>query len=204
MITPYTYIERFRHVFADLMPKPPWNLTANIESILLEKMKTLGPDYAIADDVAIHRTATVDSRAILKAPAIVSQQCFIGAHAYLRGGVYLDEKVSIGPGCEIKSSFIFAHSAMAHFNFIGDSIVGSHVNMEAGAIVANHFNERQEKHITVFSDGKSYATGVEKFGALVGDHCKIGANAVLSPGTILTPGTIVNRLQLIDQSRSVE
>lgn len=201
MITPSNNIERFGLAFADLIREPPWNLTSNIKNIVLEKIKTLGPDYVIASDVAIHRTATVDSHAILKGPAIVGRQCFIGAHAYLRGGVYLDETVSIGPGCEIKSSFIFAHSAMAHFNFLGDSLVGSHVNLEAGAIVANHFNERKEKQITVFFDGRSYATGVEKFGALIGDRCKIGANAVLSPGTILTPGTIVNRLQLIDQGR---
>jgi acetyltransferase-like isoleucine patch superfamily enzyme len=38
-----------------------------------------------------------------------------------------------------------------------------------------------------------------KFGALIGDHCRIGANAVLSPGTILKPGTVVPRLALVDQ-----
>jgi len=31
---------------------------------------------------------------------------------------------SVGPGCELKSSFIFSGSAIAHFNYIGDSIVG--------------------------------------------------------------------------------
>jgi acetyltransferase-like isoleucine patch superfamily enzyme len=40
---------------------------------------------------------------------------------------------------------------------------------------------------------------VTKFGALVGDHSKIGANAVLSPGTILEPQTTVKRLELIEQ-----
>ncbi|MBO5563850.1 MAG: hypothetical protein J5939_09090 [Bacteroidales bacterium] len=40
---------------------------------------------------------------------------------------------------------------------------------------------------------------LHKFGSLVGDGCRIGANAVLSPGTILPPKTIVKRLQLIEQ-----
>jgi acetyltransferase-like isoleucine patch superfamily enzyme len=42
-------------------------------------------------------------------------------------------------------------------------------------------------------------TTTEKFGSLVGDNCKIGANAVLSPGKILIPGIVVKRLELIEQ-----
>jgi len=34
---------------------------------------------------------------------------------------------------------------------------------------------------------------------LIGDHSRIGANAVLSPGTILAPHTVVARLELVDQ-----
>lgn len=33
----------------------------------------------------------------------------------------------------------------------------------------------------------------------LGDDCRIGANAVLSPGTLLKPDTIVGRLELIEQ-----
>jgi hypothetical protein len=42
-------------------------------------------------------------------------------------------------------------------------------------------------------------TNTQKFGALVGDHSKIGANAVLSPGTLLLPHTLVRRLELVEQ-----
>jgi carbonic anhydrase/acetyltransferase-like protein (isoleucine patch superfamily) len=42
-------------------------------------------------------------------------------------------------------------------------------------------------------------TGLVKFGAVLGDGCRIGANSVTSPGTLLPPGTIVPRLTLIDQ-----
>jgi UDP-N-acetylglucosamine diphosphorylase / glucose-1-phosphate thymidylyltransferase / UDP-N-acetylgalactosamine diphosphorylase / glucosamine-1-phosphate N-acetyltransferase / galactosamine-1-phosphate N-acetyltransferase len=43
----------------------------------------------------------------------------------------------MGPGCELKSSFVFRGSKLAHFNFVGDSVIGSDVNLEAEAIVAN-------------------------------------------------------------------
>src|SRR6266853_1938773 len=42
-------------------------------------------------------------------------------------------------------------------------------------------------------------TGVAKFGALIGDHSRVGANAVLSPGTVLAPHTLVARLELVNQ-----
>lgn len=193
------YIMRFNLLFSGSVSESPWTLTQSLRKILLERMETLGDDYKITNDIAIHKTASIDSHAILKGPVIISTNCFVGAHAYLRGGVFLDEYVSIGPGCELKTSLLFSHTALAHFNFVGDSLVGSHVNMEAGAVVANHFNERKDKNIFVSVNGKRYPTGVQKFGALIGDQSKIGANAVLSPGTILAPQTIVKRLQLIEQ-----
>lgn len=192
-------ILRFNLLFPEWVSENPWAITQNAAKIISKRMATLADDYIITDDVAIHKTAFIDSHAILKGPIIISSNCFVGAHALLRGGVFLDENVSIGPGCEVKASFLFSNSALAHFNFVGDSLIGSHVNMEAGAIVANHFNERKDKNIFVSVNGKRYSTGVQKFGALVGDDGKIGANAVLSPGTILNPQTIVKRLQLIDQ-----
>lgn len=200
MIDLKQYIHRSTLWLSDAGTLAPWMLTGNMENIIAEKIKALGTDYKIFNDVAVHRNASIDSHAIIKGPAIIAAKCFIGAHAYLRGGIFLDENVTVGPGCELKTTFIFSGSAVAHFNFIGDSLVGSNVNLEAGAIVANHYNERKHKNITVSVAGTSFSTGVEKFGALIGDYTKIGANAVLSPGTILPPNTIVKRLELIDQN----
>jgi NDP-sugar pyrophosphorylase family protein len=199
MIQLNDYLQRFNVLFDGLAEAEPWTITLGASKILLEKINSLGSEYTISNDIAVHKGASVDPHAILKGPLIISSNCFVAAHAFLRGGVFLDDNVSIGPGCEVKSSFIFSHSALAHFNFVGDSVIGSHVNFEAGAIAANHFNERTEKGILVYANGNRYATGVEKFGALIGDHCKIGANAVLSPGTILPRQTIVKRLELIEQ-----
>lgn len=183
----------------DFSSRLPWELSSQVKELIEATLKKLNSDFIINGNVAIHKSATIEQGVVLKGPIIISQNCFVGAHAYLRGGVFLSDHVSIGPGCEIKSSFIFSNSALAHFNFVGDSILGSHINMEAGAIVANHYNERSEKEITVLINGIPQRTGSEKFGSLVGDGVKIGANAVLSPGTLLHPYTIVDRLSLIRQ-----
>jgi len=177
----------------------PWQIIPEIENIILHLVNRCNDEFEIRNGIAIHKTAKIENGVVLKAPIIINQGCFIGANAYLRNGVFLSSKVKIGPSCEIKSSVICNESAIAHFNFIGDSIIGSFVNIEAGAILANHNNELDNKEIIVSINGVRTKTGITKFGSLIGDNSKIGANAVLNPGTILPKNTIVKRLQLIDQ-----
>lgn len=195
-------INQFIHSFpAEIKQdnKEPWEITQSVIEIIQALLPLLNEEFTISDGIAIHKTAVIEKGVTLKPPLIINRDCFIGAHAYLRGGVYLAEQVSIGPGCEIKSSIICSNSSAAHFNFIGDSIVGSYVNFEAGSVTANHYNERTAKTIFVLHDDSIIDTETAKFGSLIGDHSKIGANAVLSPGTLLPPNSIVKRLTLIEQ-----
>ena len=180
----------------------PWVLARDLAEIVRNTLPALPEDFRIEGDLAIHANATVEAGVTFRGPTIISAGCHIKANAYFRGGVWLGEHVTIGPGCEIKSSVICARSAIAHFNYIGNSLIGADVNFEAGSITANHFNEREDKSISVLVNGRRHPTGVTKFGAVVGDGCRIGANAVLSPGTILLPGTVVGRLQLVNQERT--
>ncbi len=196
------FINGFSSTFPEQKDLMPWEVAQTLPLILDKILSRLDNTYKIDGGVAIHHSATIEPGVTLKSPVIVGEHCFIAANAYLRGGVFLANKVIIGPGCEIKSSIIFSESSIAHFNFIGDSLIGSQVNFEAAALTANHHNDRSDKKIIVRFDSATIETNAEKFGALVGDRSKIGANAVLSPGTLLPPGTIVNRLELIDQTRN--
>jgi len=194
------YLKNFLVLFPELENQSPWDIISSIQNTLVQKIKTLSSDYKIKNDIAIHKTAKLEDHVIIKGPTIISSGCFIAAHAYLRGGIFIGENTIVGPGCEVKSSLIMSGSALAHFNFVGDSLLGSYVNMEAGSIIANHFNERLDKTIHVVINSKKNKISTTKFGAVVGDHSKIGANAVLSPGTILSPESVVKRLELVDQN----
>ena len=94
---------------------------------------------------------------------------------------------------------MFSGSKAAHLNFIGDSIIGSEVNLEAGSMVANYRNELSDKAIRIVHANRVIDTGVDKFGALIGDGTRIGANAVVAPGAILDRDARVPRLGLVDQ-----
>lgn len=178
----------------------PWTLTADAETVVRSLTTRLGADWNVVDGIAVHHSALVEPGAVLKPPAIIGPNGFVAAGAYLRGGVWLDANCIVGPACELKSTFMLEGSKVAHLSFVGDSVIGADVNIEAGAMIANYRNERSEKRIRIVFEGTIIDTGVDKFGALVGDGARIGANAVIAPGALIRPSAIVPRLALVDQS----
>jgi bifunctional N-acetylglucosamine-1-phosphate-uridyltransferase/glucosamine-1-phosphate-acetyltransferase GlmU-like protein len=159
----------------------PWRLTTRSRELIGARIGDLGSRFRVDEQVAIHRDAVIEPGAVIKGPAIVSADCFIAAGAYLRDGCWLDEGCVIGPGAEVKSSYLFRGVKLAHFNFVGDSLIGAAVNCEAGSVVANHRNEWTDPRIVLTTKSGRIETGVDKFGAIIGDQSRIGANAVLLP-----------------------
>lgn len=140
-------------------------------------------------NVSIGEGTVIEEGAFIRGSAIIGRDCFIGHGVYLRDGVVLGDNVHIGHGCEIKHSIVLNDSAVAHLSYIGDSIIGSDINVGGGATTANFRFDK--KPIRVRVDGKIIDTGLAKFGAIIGDNSKIGVNAVLNPGTILGKDCIV-------------
>jgi UDP-N-acetylglucosamine diphosphorylase / glucose-1-phosphate thymidylyltransferase / UDP-N-acetylgalactosamine diphosphorylase / glucosamine-1-phosphate N-acetyltransferase / galactosamine-1-phosphate N-acetyltransferase len=205
---PYTvadHVSAVKHsAMAPWQSAPPWQLTSQSMAIVRQLLATLdAADYAVdaARQIAVARSATVELGATLKGPLIVGPRALVAANAYLRGGCWLDADTVVGPGCEVKSSFVFAGARLAHFNFVGDSVVGGDVNFEAGAVVCNTHNDRDDKTVWVHDPASlAFSTGLDKFGAYVGEGCRIGANAVLCPGTVLPPRCVVPRGAVVDPS----
>ena len=166
MIIIDSFIKQFSFVFENTKNLMPWEITDNLSEILKSRIERLDDNFIIKDNIAIHKSAVIEQNVVLKPPIIINEDCFVSANAYLRGGIFLDKMVKVGPGCEIKQSVIFSGSAMAHFNYIGNSIVGHNVNFEAGSIVANHYNERVKKEISMVFNSMIIESHVEKFGSI--------------------------------------
>lgn len=183
--------------------KAVWDIVPEIEAIVAKLVDQVDSnEYVVKDNVAIHKTAQVDPTATIKAPVVIGPNSMVGPYAFLRGGVYLGANSIIGYCCEIKSCIILKHSGITHLSYVADSIVGDNVNFEAGVSVINYFSERPVKEIPVKVGEDIIQTNIVKFGALVGDGCKIGGNATLTPGTILSPNTVVARLELVEQIKA--
>jgi UDP-N-acetylglucosamine diphosphorylase / glucose-1-phosphate thymidylyltransferase / UDP-N-acetylgalactosamine diphosphorylase / glucosamine-1-phosphate N-acetyltransferase / galactosamine-1-phosphate N-acetyltransferase len=191
------FVEDANTIFSD---QTPWSATSHAPDIIASIVSKAGNEYIKKDGNAIHETVTIESGAVIKGPVFLGPRCLVAAGAYLRGGVWLESDCIVGPYCELKSTFVFSHSKIAHLSFVGDSVLGRNVNIEAGAMIANYRNEKTDKTIWFLFKGDKIETGVEKFGAMVGDHARIGANAVVAPGAVIGQRDIIRRLQLVDQA----
>jgi NDP-sugar pyrophosphorylase family protein len=198
MIGMERYLKDFHGLFIGEPVREPWDFISKLPEIILGMIAKLPAEYIIHGDVAIHQTAVIDATAIIRGPAIIAEDALIGCFALLRGGTFVGKNSIIGAHGEFKTSVIMHNSVCGHFNFVGESMIGSNVNLEAGAVLANHYNELKDKPVRVKNGNDWIDTGCVKFGSVIGDGSRIGANAVLFPGILLPPDTVINRLQLVE------
>ena len=198
MIAIEEYLSDFHKIFPAYNKLTPWDFISRLPEIILKMISKLGDDFIIRDDVAIHRTAVVDSSAFVRGPAVIEAHAVMGWHALIRNGAYVDRNSIVGAHCEFKNSILLDSSACGHLNFVGESMIGTNVNLEAGAVLANHYNELKDKSVFVKYRDELIDTGCTRFGSVIGDGSRIGANAVLYPGVFLPKNTVIKRLQLVE------
>jgi bifunctional UDP-N-acetylglucosamine pyrophosphorylase/glucosamine-1-phosphate N-acetyltransferase len=112
--------------------------------------------------------------------AVVGPKSMIGPYARLRPGAELAEDVHIGNFVEVKNSTIAAHSKANHLSYVGDSTVGSRVNIGAGTITCNY--DGVNKHRTVIEDD-----------AFIGSDSQLVAPVTVGKGATLAAGTTLTR-----------
>lgn len=164
---------------------------------LIGKLSTLLPsDYhEVEPSIWVGRGVIIDDSAQIQGPAIIGHRCRIRHNAFIRPNVLMGDGSIVGNSSEIKNSILFDGVQAPHFNYVGDSILGYRAHLGAGAVISNFKATGDEIHAEI--DQKKVPTGLEKFGALLGDRVEIGCNAVLYPGTIIGPDSIIYPLQSV-------
>lgn len=143
--------------------------------------------YLADDMIYIGKNTIVEAGAYIKGPTIIGDNCEIRQGAYIRGGVLVGNNCVIGHTTEIKSSIMLNGAKAAHFAYVGDSILGNHVNLGAGTKLANLKIYGDE--ISVLAGDYRYNTGLKKMGAILGDNVETGCNSTTSPGTLVGKNT---------------
>ena len=113
--------------------------------------------------------------------ADIGANCSIGPYARIRPGARtrLGDKVHLGNFVEVKASSIGAGSKANHLSYIGDTEVGSNVNIGAGTIVCNY--DGANKHRTVIEDDVFIGSDTQLVAPV-----RVGRGATLGAGTTLT------------------
>ncbi|MHC4276404.1 MAG: putative sugar nucleotidyl transferase [Planctomycetota bacterium] len=119
--------------------------------------------------------------------SVITGPAYVGDGSTVMPGARLREGSNIGPGCkvggEISNSILHSYSNKQHDGFMGDSYLGSWVNIGAGTVTSNLKNTYGTVKVRLNKGKKLVDTGMMFLGAVIGDHTKIGINSSLDAGT---------------------
>jgi UDP-N-acetylglucosamine diphosphorylase / glucose-1-phosphate thymidylyltransferase / UDP-N-acetylgalactosamine diphosphorylase / glucosamine-1-phosphate N-acetyltransferase / galactosamine-1-phosphate N-acetyltransferase len=192
----------FPTLFADLPdafaarfdPESPWSLLGDPLDEVLAALPSsdirirLSPDFhLVGDRIVICPGVRIHPGAVIEGPVFIGRDTEIRPGAYIRGGVWIGDDCVVGASTEIKRAILLPHAKAPHLNYVGDSILGSGVNLGAGTILSNFRHDGRE--IRIAANGHPIASGRRKLGAVLGDGVLTGCNCVLHPGVVVGRGT---------------
>jgi bifunctional UDP-N-acetylglucosamine pyrophosphorylase/glucosamine-1-phosphate N-acetyltransferase len=133
---------------------------------------TLIKNATIGDNVEIFANCVIED-------AVVGDNSRIGPFARLRPESVLANDVHIGNFVEIKKSTVAQGSKINHLSYIGDTTVGSKVNIGAGTITCNY--DGANKFRTVIGDGAFIGSDTQLVAPVT-----VGKNATIGAGSTIT------------------
>ena len=111
--------------------------------------------------------------------ATTGTNCEIGPFARLRPGAELADNVKVGNFVEIKKSIVADGSKINHLTYIGDTDIGTNVNVGAGTITCNY--DGVNKHRTKIGDDASIGSNVNLVAPV-----EVGRGATVGAGSTIT------------------
>ena len=138
----------------------------------------IGPNVLIKN-ATIKENVEIFANSVIE-NAIVGANSTIGPFARLRPETTLADSVHIGNFVEIKKSHVASGSKINHLSYIGDSRVGSKVNIGAGTITCNY--DGANKHQTIIGDN-----------AFIGSNTQLVAPVTVGNGATIGAGSTITR-----------
>jgi bifunctional UDP-N-acetylglucosamine pyrophosphorylase/glucosamine-1-phosphate N-acetyltransferase len=145
-------------------------------------------DCEIGDDSELRVSSLVEG-------STAGKGCVIGPFARLRPGTRLADGVHVGNFVEVKNSTLGPGSKANHLSYLGDSTVGSHVNVGAGTVTCNY--DGVNKHRTEIGDGAFIGSG-----SMLVAPVSVGAEATIGAGSTITKPAPAGKLT-VERSRQV-
>jgi len=148
---------------------------------------TIGPgcvisDSTIADDCIIKPYSVIEK-------AIIDSHVEVGPFARLRPGTHLERESKVGNFVEVKNTRLGEGSKASHLTYLGDSEIGSKVNIGAGTITCNY--DGANKHKTIIKDGAFIGSDTQLVAPVT-----VGRNSTIGAGSTITRDTEDDKLTL--------
>jgi len=163
----------------------PWLAIPKIGEVVAALLSDPPPGYRLyAKGILVGEACTISSRAELVGPAVIGPGTEIRTGAFIRENVLIGSACVVGNSTELKNCVLFDQAQAPHFNYVGDSIMGRASHIGAGVVLSNLKSDKTGVRVRT-PEGLDIATGLIKFGAILGDRVEIGCNSVCYPGTVI-------------------
>jgi UDP-N-acetylglucosamine diphosphorylase / glucose-1-phosphate thymidylyltransferase / UDP-N-acetylgalactosamine diphosphorylase / glucosamine-1-phosphate N-acetyltransferase / galactosamine-1-phosphate N-acetyltransferase len=183
----------------------PWDFHYTVQRILREELTetSISPNASIPKSTIIDGPCiiedgvSIDDFCKIKGPTYIGKGSFIGMSSLIRNCM-IGNNTRIGFNCEIGRSYFVGRDIVPHQNVIVDSLVGENVWFGAYSATLNVLFNRSKIPFEI-SRGNVIDTGMDHFGAVIGNNCTISTSVTIFPGkhihpdTVVSPDTIVSR-----------
>ncbi len=167
----------------------PWDILPRIKELITKLIETGIPDFTeIKPGVLIGKDVKIADYVTINPSTIIGHGTEIRPGAFLRGNVITGSKCVLGNSCEYKNCILLDNVQTPHYNYVGDSVLGNHAHMGAGAVCSNLKSDG--KPVVIHGNG-DIETGLRKIGGILADGADIGCGCVVNPGTVVGKNTSV-------------
>lgn len=167
----------------------PWEMLPRLKAYLQTLIENGLSGFAqLAEGIWVGEGVRIAPTATLEGPAIIGAGTEIRPGAYLRGDIITGANCVIGNSTELKHCILLDKVQVPHYNYVGDSVLGNHAHMGAGAVCSNL--KADGKPVVVRGE-EEYETGLRKLGGILADGADIGCGCVVNPGTVVGKNTSV-------------
>ena len=148
----------------------------------LEGTTKIGEDCQIGPNVRLTNVRignTAELQFVYGHDCEVQDNVVIGPYVHLRPYTVIGDNVKIGNFVEVKNSHVGTGSKLPHLSYIGDSDIGSSVNIGCGCITVNY--DGKKKHRTIIEDNAFVGCNSNMVAPVT-----IGAGAYIGAGSTIT------------------
>jgi bifunctional UDP-N-acetylglucosamine pyrophosphorylase/glucosamine-1-phosphate N-acetyltransferase len=180
----------------------PWELLPTQEFFMKQMNESsikgeVEPGAVLKGHIEIGEGTLVKAGSYLEGPVVIGKNCLIGPNCFIRRYTSIGDNCRIGHAVEIKNSIIMANTNVCHLSYVGDSVIGSEVNLGAGFISANVRHDQQNVLSSV--KGKLFDTGMNKFGTIIADGVHTGVHTSVLPGRKIWPNQTTYPGQVVEK-----
>ena len=177
----------------------PWDFHYIIRRILQEELiESISPDASLSKSTIIDGPCiiedgvTIDDFCKIKGPTYIGKGSLIGMSSLIRNCM-LGNETRIGFNCEIGRSYFTGHDKIPHQNVIVDSLIGENVWFGAYSAVDNVLPQ-EGKILYEISKGNAIDTGMDHFGAVIGNNSTLSTSVIIKPGSHIQADTLIQAL----------